>query len=166
MSNPAGTKPSGTILLTGASGTIGSAIASRIASSPALSAEYHGLYTARKAETASELKSALYRSHSSSGSTSPHPHDILSLDLSDLSAVRDVAAKINARVASGEIPPLRALILNAGYLEFTEQRWTEDGFDMTFATNYLGHWLLAMLLLQSMDKESGRIVFVTSESYE
>lgn len=45
---------------------------------------------------------------------------------------------------------------------------SEDGFDMTFATNYLGHFLLTKLLTRKMvdsAQESGiegRIVTVTS----
>jgi NAD(P)-dependent dehydrogenase (short-subunit alcohol dehydrogenase family) len=33
---------------------------------------------------------------------------------------------------------------------------------MSFAVNYLGHWLLAVLLLQSMDTEVGRVVWMSS----
>lgn len=92
---------------------------------------YYGLYTAREASTVTALRSALHDPR--------HSHDILSLDLARPAQVREVAAAINARVASGEIPPIRALKLNAGYQEFTTQTWTEDGFDMSFATNYRGH---------------------------
>lgn len=74
---------------------------------------------------------------------------------------------INARVAAGEIPPIRALVLNAGYQEFGTQTWTEeDKLDMTFTVNYLGHWLLALLLLQSMDREMGRVVWISSWSHK
>lgn len=151
----------GTIVVTGANGTLGSAMAAKIASSTEF-ASYHGLYTVRDADAATTLRAAIQ-----SGKVSQqHPHDVLSLDLSSLANVREVAAAINARVAAGEIPPIRALILNAGYLEFLEQTWSVDGFDMSFAVNYLGHWLLAMLLLQSMDRESGKIVLLTSEAHE
>jgi len=52
------------------------------------------------------------------------------------------------------------LILNAGYRDQHGQTWTESGLDMAFASNYLGHWLLVLLLLQSMDRELGRVVIV------
>lgn len=64
------------------------------------------------------------------------------------------------------MPPIRALILNAGVLDFGKQTWTSDGFDVTFASNYLGHWLLTLLLLQSMDKEAGTIVVIGSQMHE
>lgn len=149
----------GTILLTGANGSLGSGIVSKIVSTPEL-VGYHGLYTARNASSASTLDSALRAGNLT------HNHNVLSLDLANLENVREVAANINSRVASGEIAPLRAIILNAGYLEFTTQTWSKDGFDMTFASNYLGHWLLTLLLLQSVDRKQGRVVIIGSESHE
>ncbi|KAF3483997.1 uncharacterized protein GIQ15_03321 [Arthroderma uncinatum] len=65
-------------------------------------------------------------------------------------------------LASGKIPPIRALILNAGFQENFTQTSTEDGFDMTFQVNYLSHFLLTLLLLGSMDKEKGRILYIGS----
>jgi NAD(P)-dependent dehydrogenase (short-subunit alcohol dehydrogenase family) len=95
-----------------------------------------------------------------------HPHEKIALDLSHLSSVRDVAADSNERVAAGTIPRIHALILNAGYEEFGTQTWTQDGLDTTFKINYLGHWLLALLLLQSMDPELGRVVWISSWAHK
>lgn len=151
----------GTILVTGTNGTVGSEIVSQIVSTPELAA-YHGIYTVRNAENAPALARALKSRRYSQA----HSHEIISLDLADLHSVRATAKKVNQQVADGEIPPIRALILNAGYLEFTTQSWTADGFDMAFASNYLGHWLLTLLLLRSMDRDMGRIVIVGSESHD
>ncbi|KAI0484130.1 putative short-chain dehydrogenase [Xylariaceae sp. FL0804] len=150
----------GTILITGANGGLGVAMVRNIVSRPELAA-YHGLYAVRDASTATGLQSTL-----NDVSADPHTHDILSLDLTQLSDVRKVAATINARVAAGEVPPIRALILNAGYLEFFHQTWTSDGFDTSFAATYLGHWLLTLLLLQSMDRDRGRVVLMGSASHD
>ncbi|KAI0100929.1 putative short-chain dehydrogenase [Nemania sp. FL0031] len=95
-----------------------------------------------------------------------HEHDILALDLTDLHDVRQLAEEINARVSVGEIPPIRALVLNAGFQDFGKQSWTKDGLDTTFAANYLGHWLLTLLLITSIDKEAGRIVIIGSQSHD
>ncbi|KAH9993901.1 NAD(P)-binding protein [Xylariaceae sp. FL0662B] len=149
----------GTILITGANGGLGTAIASRIVSRPELRA-YHGIFTVRDVESATALRAAL--KSATSASTPSHSHEKMSLDLSRLSSVREAAAAINARVEAGTIPPIRALILNAGYEESGKQTWTEDGLDTSFAVNYLGHWLLTLLLLQSMDRERGRIVWLSS----
>ncbi|KAI1475541.1 putative short-chain dehydrogenase [Daldinia eschscholtzii] len=147
----------GTILVTGANGGLGSAIAKELTSQPKYSG-YHDLLVVRDATRASALKSVL--------SKTSHSHDIVSLDLTNLDNVRQVAETINARVATGEIPLIQTLILNAGFQDFGKQVWTEDGFDVTFSANYLGHWLLTLLLLKSMDKGSGRIVVVGSQSHD
>jgi NAD(P)-dependent dehydrogenase (short-subunit alcohol dehydrogenase family) len=96
---------------------------------------------------------------------SSRQHDILALDLSNLDQICAFAKDINSRVSSGIIPPLRALILNAAFQETTRQTLTEDKRDMTFAVNYLANFLLVLLMLRSMDKEHGRIVFISSWSH-
>ncbi|KAI0386308.1 putative short-chain dehydrogenase [Hypomontagnella monticulosa] len=148
----------GTVLVTGANGGLGSAIANQVASQPKF-ANYHGIYTVRDAKSAPSLGSILSENPS-------HPSDIVSLDLANLESVREAAESINARVAAGATPPIHTLILNAGFQDFGKQQWTDDGLDMTFSANYLGHWLLTLLLLQSMDKESGRIIIVGSQSHD
>ncbi|KAH7113767.1 putative short-chain dehydrogenase [Dendryphion nanum] len=153
--------PKGTIIVTGANGGLGSATVSQIVSSPRLSASYYGVYTVRNASTTPSLDAALVHSTSSN----PHSHEKISLDLAQLSDIRKVAAEINQRIAAGTIPRIHAIILNAGYEEFQEQSWTEDGLDTAFATNYLGHWLLTVLLLQSMDHEVGRVLWISSWSH-
>lgn len=151
----------GSVLVTGSNGGLGSALVRQLVSTPEF-LTYHGLYTVTNASAAPELRHAL-RSASKSRS---QPHDVISLDLSDLSSVREVAANVNARIEAGEIPPIRALVLNAAWSEFTTQSWVQGGFDKAFATNYLGHWLLTLLLLRSMDREHGRIVVVGSVAHE
>ncbi|GAW13253.1 hypothetical protein ANO14919_026330 [Xylariales sp. No.14919] len=148
----------GTILVTGANGGLGSAIVEQIASKPELSA-YYGLYTVRDKAQAPALTAAL--SHGPK-----HAHDVLALDLTNLDSVRSVADGIKARISAGEIPPIRAFILNAGFQDFGKQSWTSDGFDTTFAANYLGHWLLTLLLLGSLDKEAGRIIILGSQAHD
>lgn len=155
----------GSILITGANGGFGAAIVSHIVSSPELR-NYHGIYTVRNAKSATGLDAALGSKTSPSSSASPHSSEKVSLDLASLKSVREVAASINSRVQAGEIPPIRALILNAGVEEFATQSWTKDGLDVAFATNYLGHWLLTLLLLESMDRERGRVIWITSWSHK
>ncbi|TAQ84953.1 hypothetical protein B7494_g6727 [Chlorociboria aeruginascens] len=152
--------PKGTIVLTGANGGIGSSIVSRILTSPELSS-YHGIYTVRDASSTS-----LHLPPHLGSNTVKQSYDTLSLELSNLASVRSAAATINTRVAAGEIPPIRALILNAGYQELDAQRFADDGFATMFTANYLGHWLLVLLLLQSMDREMGRIVVLGSKAHD
>lgn len=158
MAAPAGRQ--GTIVVTGANGNLGTAIVRHLVSTPDLAA-YRGLFTVRDASSPKLLWSALELARSPEGAV---PDNILSLDLSKLSHVRQVAAAINEQVEKGKIPPLRAIVLNAGFCEFTSQTCTDDGFDMSFAANYLGHWLLTVLLLRSMDRECGRVVVIGSDT--
>ncbi|EEA23200.1 hypothetical protein EYB25_005941 [Talaromyces marneffei] len=152
------TTAKGTIVITGANGGLGSAVAKEIVSKPEFAA-YHGLYLVREAAHAPALDSVL-------ATNSMHPHEVLSTDLTDLDGVRKAAEAINLQVAEGKIPPIRALVLNAGFQDFGKQTWTKDGFDTTFSVNYLGHWLLTLLLLKSIDKEAGRIVIVGSQAHD
>ncbi|ETS85946.1 hypothetical protein PFICI_03971 [Pestalotiopsis fici W106-1] len=149
----------GTIVLTGANGGLGSAIAARIVATTGLES-YHAIYVVRNASSARALRSALKETNSS------HTHDIVPMDLSDLDQVRETVVRINARITAAEIPPIRALILNAGYTEMAQQTFTKDGLDTTFVANYLGHWLMTIMLLQSLDRQAGRIVVLGSWSHD
>lgn len=149
----------GSILVTGANGGLGSGIVSKLLSTPELRA-YHGVFTVRNAVTATRIKAILARAPSS------YSYEIITLELSLISDVRKVSDAINSRVANGEIPPLRALILNAGFTDMGKESLTEEGFETSFTSNYLGHWLLALKLLKSMDPTNGRIVVVGSNSYD
>ncbi|CAK7208685.1 hypothetical protein SBRCBS47491_000175 [Sporothrix bragantina] len=152
--------PEGSILVTGTNGTLGANIVAQIINNTATAEKYHGLYTVRNVDGASNLKAVLSKAPKS------HKHDVLALDLDRLQSVRDLAGDIKARVASGALPPIRALIWNAGFQEQSTQTFTEDGYDTTFQANYLSHWLLTVLLLGSMDKKHGRIVVVGSWSHD
>jgi NAD(P)-dependent dehydrogenase (short-subunit alcohol dehydrogenase family) len=158
----------GTIMVTGANGGLGSAIASVVASTPEFAA-YHGLYAVRNAAAPTPALEAAVAEpktlENTPAQTTVHSWEKVSLELGDLENVRKTAAAINARVAAGEIPPIRALVLNAGLEEFATQTWTADGLDKTFAVNFLGHWLLTLMLLESMDREAGRIIWVSSWSH-
>ncbi|KAK8017299.1 short-chain dehydrogenase [Apiospora rasikravindrae] len=149
----------GSILLTGANGGLGCGIVRRIITTPEF-LHYHGIYLVRDASHATALKSMLANAPAS------YSYQILSLDLSRLPDVREVARDLKARIAGREIPPIRALILGAGYVDSGKHSWTDEGFDTAFVANYLGHWLLTMMLLESMDRECGRIVVVGSSSYD
>ena len=82
--------------------------------------------------------------------------EILTLDLSSLQSVRDFVSDIRQRGSC-----IDALDCNAGIGSGTGTK-TIDGFDNVFQSNYLGHFLLTMLLLPSM-KNDARIMNVSSE---
>ncbi|MGJ8536302.1 MAG: oxidoreductase [Parasphingopyxis sp.] len=86
--------------------------------------------------------------------------ETIALDLSDLSSVRKAADEIRRRHRS-----LDALINNAGIMQTPETR-TVNGFELQLATNHLGHFLLAGLLLDLVEQAQGRIVVVSSIAHK
>ncbi|KAF9769418.1 hypothetical protein IL306_013177 [Fusarium sp. DS 682] len=150
----------GTILITGTNGGLGSALVTNILSKPELARSYTGVYTVRKAATAIRLQQVL------KSAPKYHRHDVLDLDLSSLASIRTMATGINRKVAAGDLPPIRALILNAGYQDHEQISMSDDGYEMSWQVNFLANQLLTLLLLQSMDKENGRILLIGSWSHD
>ena len=83
------------------------------------------------------------------------------LDLASLASVRAFAKEVAAR----DLPPLHAVICNAGLQVVSGTTYTQDGFEMTFGVNCLGHFLLVNLLLRQLAAPA-RVVFVTSDSHD
>ena len=80
---------------------------------------------------------------------------VVRLDLASQSSVHGAAEEIRAR-----FPSVDLLINNAGVMEVPYQR-TEDGFELTLATNHLGPFALTGLLLDRL-AAGARIVTVSS----
>jgi NAD(P)-dependent dehydrogenase (short-subunit alcohol dehydrogenase family) len=81
--------------------------------------------------------------------------EVVHCDLASLASVRQAAA-----VVRRDYPPLGLLVNNAGIVS-TRHRTSADGFELTFATNHLGPFLLTALLLDHLD-DAARIVMVAS----
>lgn len=89
---------------------------------------------------------------------------ILPLDLNALDNVRHFADELLDRLRAGTLPPLHALVCNAG-IQFAEgEHWTADGFEQTFGVNYLAHFVLAERLLPALEP-AGRLVLVGSGTH-
>ncbi|XP_078397643.1 retinol dehydrogenase 14a [Cetorhinus maximus] len=83
------------------------------------------------------------------------------LDLASLSSVRSFCQRIIQ-----EEPRLDVLINNAGIFQCPYMK-TEDGFEMQFGVNHLGHFLLTNLLLDLLKRSApSRIVVVSSKLYK
>jgi NAD(P)-dependent dehydrogenase (short-subunit alcohol dehydrogenase family) len=83
--------------------------------------------------------------------------EIASLDLTSFASIRACAADLAVRT-----PTIDVLINNAGLI-LGERQETEDGFEATFGTNHLGHFLLTQLLEpQIKAAPSPRVVNVAS----
>lgn len=87
------------------------------------------------------------------------------LDLASFSSIRDAGATIRSRIAAGELEPLQAFLCNTGAQFRGPISYSKDGFEETFATNHLGHFLLVNLLLDCIT-ENGRVVFTASETHD
>jgi NAD(P)-dependent dehydrogenase (short-subunit alcohol dehydrogenase family) len=90
---------------------------------------------------------------------------VMTLDLSSLADVRRFAAEVASDLAMGRLPPVRALVANAGMQYPGPLRRSVDGYELTFATNHLGHYLLARLLAPVLARP-GRIIFVASGTHD
>jgi NAD(P)-dependent dehydrogenase (short-subunit alcohol dehydrogenase family) len=89
----------------------------------------------------------------------------LKLDTSSLNSVRDAAIQFRAMLDSGEVASFQALLCNAGGYFSGPLSYSSDGYEMTFATNCLGHFLLIELLIERMEN-NGRIVFTVSGTHD
>lgn len=82
------------------------------------------------------------------------------LDLTSFNSV----VKFSETLCS-EFKEIYALVNNAGIF-YHPQELTEDGFEITYQTNYLSHFLLTHYLLKLLKKsDHARIVNVVSESH-
>ncbi len=87
------------------------------------------------------------------------------MDTSSLRSVREAAANVTDLIESGEIGALDALLCNAGGRFDGPVAYSEEGYELTFATNCLGHFLLVDLLKDSM-ADNGRVVFTASGTHD
>ena len=102
-------------------------------------------------------KEALKEIQERSGSTDVF---LEKLDLASLDSVRKFADNILKNERRLDI-----LINNAGVAGCPHQK-TEDGFEMQFGTNHLGHFLLTMLLLDRLERSApSRIINVSSNRH-
>ena len=83
------------------------------------------------------------------------------LDLTSLDSIRAAAEQLKA-----DHPKIDLLINNAGVMT-TPKGTTQDGFELQFGTNHLGHFALTGLLLDALlDVEGARIVTVSSNGHK
>ncbi|EXC31022.1 Short-chain dehydrogenase TIC 32 [Morus notabilis] len=116
----------------------------------------HVIVAARNTDAANEAKQLILKDIANARV------DVLKLDLSSIKSVRAFVDSFNALNL-----PLNLLINNAGVM-FCPFNLSEDGIEMQFATNHLGHFLLTNLLVEKMKETArttgieGRIVNLSS----
>ncbi|KAJ6220432.1 hypothetical protein RDWZM_006244 [Blomia tropicalis] len=87
--------------------------------------------------------------------------DVIEMDLSSFKSVQNAVSLIRERYEKIDV-----LINNAGVMASPERK-TVEGFEYQFGTNYLGHFLFTMLLLDRIKMSSNaRIVNLSSCNYK
>ncbi|XP_017326227.1 dehydrogenase/reductase SDR family member on chromosome X [Ictalurus punctatus] len=85
------------------------------------------------------------------------------LDLASQSSVREFVRRFKERKL-----PLHVLINNAAVMLVPEEK-TDDGFELHFSVNYLGHFLLTRLLLDTLARsgteECSRVISICSSAH-
>ncbi|XP_042474654.1 short-chain dehydrogenase TIC 32 B, chloroplastic-like [Zingiber officinale] len=143
-----------TVIITGGSSGIGAETARVMALRGA-----HVIIGARNTEAAESVKQSILQN------TPSARIDTIHLELSSQKSVRD----FSDRFLSMNLP-LNILINNAGVM-YCPFKLSEDGIEMQFATNHIGHFLLTNLLLPKIKSTAektgieGRIVNLSSAAH-
>jgi NAD(P)-dependent dehydrogenase (short-subunit alcohol dehydrogenase family) len=92
----------------------------------------------------------------------------LKLDLSSQKAVREGAAEL---LSWKDVPTINILVNNAAVMNIPERTLCEDGVEVQFATNHVGHFLFTCLVMPKLLKAaegspegSTRVINITSLS--
>src|SRR5271165_2252797 len=121
---------SGTVLITGPTGGLGKAATLAIAKRPAAKRP-DLLLVGRPGQALTEVAAAAR----AAGAT---VHEI-GCDLARLADVRNAARQIKDLLAAGAVSPLHGLVANAGVSVVDTHNASADGYELTFAVNYLAH---------------------------
>ena len=135
------------VLVTGGNSGLGFECARRLAGEG-----WHVLIASRNRDVSAEAVQRIVRESGQDAAAE------MALDLASLGSVRRFVEEIAARNV-----PLRALVCNAGLQVTHGPRHSPEGFELTFAVNHLGHFLLTNLLLGRLTANApARIVIVAS----
>ncbi|MEO6851266.1 MAG: SDR family oxidoreductase [Mucilaginibacter sp.] len=138
-----------TTVITGATSGIGKETAL------ALAKKDHALYMlVRDTGKGEQVKKEII---SETGNKAIH---VVQCDLADLKSVHKAADELKTKLTS-----INILINNAGGI-FAERQLSADGFEMTFATNNLGHFALTLQLMPLLIKGHARVINVSSNAYK
>eukprot|EP00475_Leptophrys_vorax_P040572 TRINITY_DN7545_c0_g1_i1.p1 TRINITY_DN7545_c0_g1~~TRINITY_DN7545_c0_g1_i1.p1 ORF type:complete len:968 (-),score=301.05 TRINITY_DN7545_c0_g1_i1:52-2955(-) len=86
------------------------------------------------------------------------------LDVSDLRSVRQFAKEFDTKFPERG---LDIVINNAGVMAIPDFTESADGFEMQFATNHLGHFLMVNLLMDKIRKaDHARVISVSSTAFD
>lgn len=139
-----------TVVITGATAGLGLRTAVRLAG------EGWHVVLGHRDESRGEAAAQRIRHHAPQASI-----ELLKIDLADLRSVVDATERLRR---TGQRPPLHAIVGNGGIQVIEGVRRSADGYELTFATNHLGHHLLVTSLLDELP-DGGRVVLVSSGTH-
>jgi NAD(P)-dependent dehydrogenase (short-subunit alcohol dehydrogenase family) len=76
-------------------------------------------------------------------------YSLLKIDLSSQQAVRAAAEEV---LSGSDVPTVDIIVNSAGVMCLLERTLNEDGLEMHFATNHIGHLLFTCLLMPKLLK--------------
>lgn len=89
----------------------------------------------------------------------------VTLDLDDFESVRGFPQRLVDDIPVDATTKIDALINNAGVMAIPNRQLTKDGYERTFQSNHLGHFLLTASLFERFAPDA-RIVVVSSEGHK
>ncbi|MDN3204614.1 SDR family NAD(P)-dependent oxidoreductase [Algoriphagus sediminis] len=82
------------------------------------------------------------------------------MDLANLNSVSEAAGMIIK-----DHDQIEVIINNAGGM-YPQQKKSDDGIDLTFSVNHLGHFLLTTQVLKKLKKSPSKVINVSSEAHK
>jgi WW domain-containing oxidoreductase len=149
----------GTIILTGANGSMGYWVAYNLLQSYP---SYFAIFTVRDDSSKDENTKKLQKMASEVKSAQ---FSIEVVDLASRSDVRSFADSVTERISTGKLPRISTVICNAFNWSLIGQKNSLDGYDLSFQVTHLSHFVLVLKVLGSVDRR-GRSVFLGSKSHD
>ncbi|KAJ8908630.1 hypothetical protein NDN08_005335 [Rhodosorus marinus] len=136
-------------IVTGANTGLGKEIATRLAE--------HDATTVMACRTAAKAEAAKKEILAEIGERKRL--EVMALDVSSLESVRSFAVEFSSKYKRLDI-----LMENAGVMALDPKQESVDGFEMQFATNHIGHFLLTKMLMPLLEKTEGSRVVTHSSA--
>ncbi|KAG7353287.1 short-chain dehydrogenase/reductase SDR [Nitzschia inconspicua] len=90
----------------------------------------------------------------------------LTLDLDDLSSVKAFPDSFGLLIGSLGLKQIDVLLNNAGVMAIPTRELTVDGYERTFQSNHLGHFVLTAGLFPYLNRDRATVINVSSEAYQ
>mmetsp|Transcript_28676 Transcript_28676/g.67372 ORF Transcript_28676/g.67372 Transcript_28676/m.67372 type:complete len:416 (-) Transcript_28676:50-1297(-) len=154
---PAGSLTDKVVLITGGSTGLGLESAKRLAAAGATI-----VLTARSVAKGEKSIEAVQSYLTEKGVSAGPKIFTLVLDLDDLESVKAFPSSYE-KLGLGNID---VLMNNAGVMAIPDRQLTKDGYERTFQSNHLGHFVLTAGLFPFLSRSKATVINVSSEAYQ